>query len=414
MPAQSTFAYRAREADGRIVSGTMSAADAREVGNRLRADGKYLLDVDDRPMRGEVRLDAWQIRRNEAARRVRRDDVIAFCEQLSVMLDTGVPLAEALDAFQAQTRSREFKVVLEVLREDIYAGETFSDAASKWPRVFPTVMTSLLRASEASGTMALMLGRVGSYLAKERKTVRQIKGALAYPAFMMGAALMLSLFLMLVILPKFAAIYEGRSATLPAATTVLLTISRFLVEEWKLYLPIVGGTLTAGAVFVRRPTGRRTLDWLRLNVPILKSMYEKLYVTRASRTMGTLLQAGVGLLDIIAIVRGVTNNDVFDGVWDQMEADIRDGKRMSDSFAECRYIPPNVSSMVASGERSGRLGDVMDRIAEFSEQELDNAVRQVTAYIEPIMIICMGTVVGGVAIALLLPIFRMGQVMSGG
>jgi len=168
-----------------------------------------------------------------------------------------------------------------------------------------------------------------------------------------------------------------------------------------------------GTLWLRSRSGKRALDWLRLNIPVLRNMYAQLYITRSARTMATLLAAGVNLLDIISICRGVTNNELYNDLWHEMEAGVREGHQMSDAVHVCRYIPPNVASMIASGERSGRLSQVMGRIAEFSEQELDDAVKQATSYIEPIMIIAMGLMIGAVAMALLLPIFSMGNVVSG-
>src|SRR5690606_18990243 len=193
----------------------LTASSAEEVGARLRAEGKYVLAVQENALRAAPVLDELQIRRNEAAKRVRREDVIAFCQQLSVMLETGVPLTEALDALCHQAPRREFRSVLAELRDDIESGEKLSSAMAKWPRVFPSMVISLMKASEASGTMAMMLGRVGEYLAKERRTMRQIKGALSYPAFMMTMGVIMTVFLMAVVLPRFAKIYESRSATLP-------------------------------------------------------------------------------------------------------------------------------------------------------------------------------------------------------
>jgi type IV pilus assembly protein PilC len=276
------------------------------------------------------------------------------------------------------------------------------------------MMISLMKASEASGTMAMMLGRIGEYLAKERRTARQIKGAMGYPMFMMATGLALTIFLMAFVLPKFAKIYEMRSATLPTPTRVLLGMSDFVTMQYMWYVPIATVLLTAAVIFVRQPRGRACCDWLRLNLPILRRMYTQLYITRASRTMATLLASGVNLLDIISICRGVTNNHYYDQLWASMESGVRDGKQISDAVFECRFIPKNVASMISSGERSGQLAAVMERIASFSEEELDSAVKQVTSYIEPLMIMFMGVVVGGVAMALLLPIFSMSKVMSGG
>jgi type IV pilus assembly protein PilC len=412
MAAQSTFAFRARDSRGAIINGTMSATSAEEVSSRLRQDGKFLLSVNDNPLRAAEQLDAEQIRRNEAAKCVKREDVIAFCQQLSVMLETGVPLTEALDAFCRQTSRKEFREVLTVISDDICGGEPLSLAMSRWPRVFPSMVISLMKASEVSGTMSQMLGRIGDYLGKERRTAKQIKGALGYPVFMMVAGVVMTIFLMIFVLPRFAKIYAQNAATLPLPTRVLLGLSEFITQQYMYYLPALLVAGIALFMWIKKPSGKRVCDWLRLNMPLLRGMYRQLYMTRAARTMSTLLSAGVNLLDIISICRGITNNAYYDDLWSNMEDGVRSGKQISDAVLASPYITPNVGSMIASGERSGRLAEVMGRIAQFTEEELDNTVKQVTAYIEPIMIMCMGVIVGGVAMALLLPIFSMGKVMT--
>jgi type IV pilus assembly protein PilC len=414
MSAQSTYTYKARDADGTVVTGSLVADSPEDVGARLRSNGKFVLSVSQNAMRPTVSLDADQIQRNEAAKRVQREDVITFCQQLSVMLETGVPLSEALDVICGQNPSRDFRKVLEALREDLYAGEPFSSAMAKWPRVFPGMMLSLMKASEASGTMALMLGRIGDYLARERRTVKQIKGALTYPTFMIFCGLAVTVFLMAFVLPRFAQIYASRSASLPVPTRVLIAVSDFLNTQYMYYGPVLVVGLVVGALWLRSAAGRRAKDWLRLNVPAVRTMYGQLYISRTARTMSTLLSAGVNLLDIIDICRGVTNNVYYDEMWDAMAAGVHEGGQLSDAVLDAPFIPSSVASMIGAGERTGRLSEVMERIAEFSEEELERAVRQVTTFIEPVMILIMGVVIGGVAVALLLPIFGMSQVMAGG
>jgi type IV pilus assembly protein PilC len=414
VPAQSTYAYKARTAAGEVVAGTLVATSADDVSARLRAEGQFVFEIDASPMRVLADLDEQQIRRNEAAKRVRRDDVIAFCQQLSVMLETGVPLAEALDAFRRQTARPEFRQVLEVLADDIDSGEPLSAAMEKWPRVYPGMMISLMKASEASGTMSTMLGRVGDYLAKDRRTVKQIKGALGYPLFMMASGVAITIFLMSFVLPRFARIYEQRQASLPGPTKFLLSISEFITTQYLWYGPVTLFLLIFLAIWVKRPLGRRMLDWTRLRIPGIRTMYTHLYVTRVTRTMATLLSAGVNVLDVIDICRGVTGNVYYNDLWNSMERGVREGRQISDAVFKTALVPPNVASMMAAGERSGQLPEVMAKISDFSQEELDGSVSKVTTYIEPIMIVFMGVVIGGVATALLLPIFNMGRVMSGG
>jgi len=391
----------------------MVAASAEEVSARLRADGQFAFEIKASALRAAPTLDAQQIRRNEAAKRVRRDDVIAFCSQLSVMIETGVPLAEGLDAFRKRMDRREFRAVLDALCEDVDAGESLSTAMEKWPRVFPLMMVSLMKASEASGTLATMIGRVGEYLSKERKTLKQIKGALSYPLFMMIAGVGITVFLMSFVLPRFARIYNEREASLPAPTRVLMSISEFVTTQYMWYAPTLVGLLLFMVVWTRRESGRRVLDWIRLKAPLLGTMYGHLYLTRSMRTMSTLLAAGVNVLDVIDICRGITANSYYGRLWDSMEQGVREGRQISDAVFKSDIVPPNVASMIAAGERSGRLPEVMQKIAEFSQEELDDSVARVTTFIEPLMIIFMGIVIGGMAMALLLPIFNMSRIMSG-
>lgn len=413
MPAQATFSYRVRDPHGEIIAGQMSAASAEEVALRLRNDGKYVVSVEERGLIDQPRLDKEQIRRNEAAKRIRRDDVIAFAQQLAVMLDAGVPLSEALQTFCRQTKSVEFRTVLNVLSERVCAGEPLSTAMAQWPRVFPRLMVSLMKASEASGTLAMMLSRVGGYLAKERKTAKQIKGALSYPLFMLTLGIAITVFLMSVVLPRFAKLYEQRSAMLPAPTRFLLSVSEFLTGQWMYYGPAIAALVIGFLVWRTFPSGRRTLDWMRLHVPILRTLFSQLYLTRATRTLSTLLSAGVALLDAIAITRGVTANVYWEDLWHDVEVGLRDGHSISELFAHADVVPANVASMIIAGDKAGKLPEVLEKIAVFSEEELDSAVKQTTAFIEPLMICLMGLVVGGVAIALLLPVFTIGNVMSG-
>ncbi|MGI9014845.1 MAG: type II secretion system F family protein [Phycisphaerales bacterium] len=414
MGIQRTFSYKARDTAGGLIAGTMTAMSAEEVGGRLRSDGMYVLMVSDNALTATpLEADANAIRRNDTARRVKRDDVIAFSQQLGVMMETGVPLSEAIDSFRAQTRNAAFAHVLSAVSNDISAGEALSAALGRWPRVFPNIMISLMKASEASGTMSSMLSRVGSYLAKERRTARQIKGALSYPAFMLTVGIGITIFLVAVVLPRFARIYEQRSASLPMPTKILLGISEFFTTQVAIYAPTVIVASIAFFIWRRSRSGRTALDFVKIKTPILRTLFGQLYLTRATRTMSTLLAAGVNLLDIIDICRGVTNNMYWERLWNEMDSRVRNGRQLSEAVAESGIIPPNVVSMICAGEKAGRLSDVMAKVAEFADEELDAAVKQTTTFIEPIMICLMGVVVGGVAIALLMPIFTVGNVMAG-
>ncbi|MBI1367431.1 MAG: type II secretion system F family protein [Planctomycetes bacterium] len=407
----ATFQYTARDTKGALINGIIAAPNASDAGRLLRAEGKYVVKLNETrngAVAGEPILTLEQ-----AARRVRRDDVIYFTHQMSIMVQTGVPISEALDSVCQQTTNEHFRRVLEDVANTVNSGSCLSAALSKHMSVFPQLMISLLEASEASGTMGSMFERISLYLGKERATVKKVRGAMMYPAFMATMAIGVTIFLLTFVLPRFANIYAGRGATLPAPTRILMATSGVLIQYWYLFL---GGFIGAivGFLYIRTTDwGRSAIDQLKLSTPVLGTMFSQLYITRAMQTMGTMIAAGVPVLDMIAITKRVTNNVHFKKLWDSVDARLQQGSQLSDALHESPLIPKSISRMISSGERAGRLGQVMEKIAEFTENDFDESVRRVTQFIEPLMISVMGTIIGGVAISLLLPIFSISKVMTG-
>jgi type IV pilus assembly protein PilC len=402
------FRAKLRDASGRQVVELIDASTRDEAISRLRGGGRTLLELKSE----HDALDIEEIRLRRAAKGVKKDEVIAFSGQLAVMLETGVPLSEALDAFIRQSKAGGLRRVIEVVREGVTGGSSFSAALGAFPSVFPMLMSSLVRASEASGTMAQMLGRVSVYLGKERRVTKQIKGAMTYPIVMSTMALGVTGFLMVWVLPRFAKIYQSRDAALPKPTQIVLGISNFL-QAYGIMLGVgIGAAVIGGVIGVRTKKGKYIADWLRIHAPVFGKMYTKYYLTRATRTLGTLLTAGVPLVEAIRIVRGVTNNALWDQLWRDLIENLTEGGTMAEVVQDSELIPASVGQMIAAGERSGRLPEVLERVAEAAEHDLDEAIKTGTQMIEPIMIIVMGGLIGGMAIALLLPIFTISSAVA--
>ncbi len=403
------FSYRGYGTGGVAESGVIEARSQTDAMRELQRRGTTVTDI----RLGSAPVDAEAILNRHASGNVRRDDVIAFTAQLAVMLETGVPLREALKAYVQQSKAGPLRRIMSTIADRITSGASFSEAISQFPKVFPRMMVSLMRASEATGTMDVMLGRISSYLSKERRTARQIKGAMTYPAVMIALALTITGFLVVWVLPRFAKIYESREAALPTLTKVVLGSSRFVIANWPAI--IAGAAAVAGLLFMVRlmPRGRRFIDLLKVRTPVIGTMYTKFYLTRATRTLGTLLGAGVSLLEAIRIVRGVTENALWAELWDEVELSMTSGRSITDAITNTKLIPPAVAQMIAAGERTGRLPEVLDRVSSAAEEELDEAVKNATQLIEPAMIVFMGVTIGGIAISLLLPIFSVSSVMSG-
>ncbi len=411
--AKETFAWKARDIQGRELTGSQVALNEDEVASSLRTQGLFITAIDLEPLLQSENQATNDIMTAIAHKRVKQDDVIAFCQQLAVMLETGVSLSESLEALMQQTKQKEFRDVLEGIHNDVCGGDALSTALARRKRVFPRIVVSLVRASELSGTLPMMLERVASYLVRERKTIREVKGAMTYPMIMGFTAIVVTSLIVTFVLPRFAKIYDIRSASLPIPTKILMSISDGLLGTWMYWVPAFVVSLIASILWHKTPSGRSFFDWLKLRTPVIGPMFSQLYTTRASRTLSTLLAAGVGILDAIGICRDVTNNVHFDRMWSDMENNVRNGGGLTDAVFESDYVPSYVASMMASGERSGKLPSVMDRVASFTDEELEARVKKVSSMIEPLMILVMGGIVGGVAIAMLLPIFSMSKVISG-
>lgn len=405
------FAYQARDGAGALTSGVLAAENESVALRLLRQDGKFVVKI--KPTSQAVDDDA-PFTLAQAARRVKRDEVIYFTHQMSIMIQTGVPISEALESVAEQTGSEHFRAILNDVAQNVNTGCSLSAALMRHERVFGHLMISLIQASEASGTMGTMLERISTYLTKERQTVKKVRGALMYPIFMLFMAIGVTIFLLLFVLPRFSKIYEGRGAALPAPTRILIAASDWMINGWYLWIGAIVATII-GCLYLRTiPSGRRFFDYLKLRTPVIGSLFSQFYITRATQTMGTMISAGVPMLEMIQITRRVTRNVFYSELWDQVDSRLQQGAQLSEAIYDSELIPKSISRMISSGEKAGRLGQTMERIATFTEVDFDESVRRATQFIEPIMIVVMGLIVGSVAISLLLPIFSIGRVMAGG
>jgi type IV pilus assembly protein PilC len=400
------FAYQVRDGSGKTDSGVLTAADASEASRILRKDGKAVV-----ALREDVIADPMQaaMSRNK---KINRDDVIFFATQLAVMVDTGVPLADALDAIGDQAENPGMKAVVQDVSQQVKAGVEFSAALEKYPKVFSKLFAAMMKASEASGTMGSMLQRVSEYMEQERDTRKRIKGAMTYPVCMLSFCILVVVALLVFVLPRFENIYAGKGATLPLPTRMLLGISSGILSYWPVILVVLAGAGVGGYLYLRRPEGKIFMDRLRINMPVMGGMYRKAYLSRSLRTMATMISAGVSMLEGLAITAQVAGNHFYAKVWTGLAERVREGAAMTDELMKCRLIPRTVTQMIGAGERTGKLATVMNRVAVFCEDDLRVAVKTMTQMIEPIMIIVMGLLIGGIAIALLLPILSVSKVMA--
>jgi type IV pilus assembly protein PilC len=349
--------------------------------------------------------------------KVKQSELILFTTQLSVMLESGVVLSDALDAIADQAEHGTFKMVIMDVADKVKGGENFSKALAWYPKVFNTMFISMVKASEASGKMAEMLNVLSGYLNFESETRKRIKGALTYPFIMALMAVAATGTLMFFVLPRFMKIYESRGAALPKLTQLLVSFSKILGN-----LQIMTGVLTfaifaAVGLYYWRGTlsGQRVIDFVKIHTPVLGTMFIDTVVTRSMRIMATMINTGVNLLESIEVLQGSCQNYYFKRLWIVVDEKIRDGYQLSESILLSPghdLIAPGIIQMLRAGEKSGKLGEVCDKVSIFYERKLEASIRNVMTLIEPVMITIMGVIIGTIAIALLLPVFRISSVIA--
>lgn len=402
-----TFSYTARDSSGAQTTGTLIAVSLAEASQAIRAEGKYPTSV-------QAADDATVESAGQGERgiKVKRAEVIQFATQLAIMVETGVTLSEALDCISQQSMQPQLKAMVEDIARQVQGGGDFSSALARHPRSFPRLFVSLIKASEKSGMMAKLLARGTAYLRDEQDIVRRVKGALTYPGIMLAFAVTTTIFLLAFVLPRFAGIYASKSAALPLPTKVLLNMSNFMVANW---LGLITGTIAAvvgGYFYFRTEGGRKVLHYIELNVPVIGAMFRKMHLARSLRMIGTMSAAGVNLVECVTTAHDLCSNGHFRQLWNDVSEQIQTGKQLSAPLFESPLVPRSISQMIHSAEKSGKLSFVLEQVAAFAEQELKDKITELTRYIEPVMIIVMGLVIGGVALALLLPIFTISRVVA--
>ncbi len=409
MEEQTTWSWEARDASGTLHRGTVAAACAADVAARLRSEGRVVLGVEP-AIDGSIR-DRRRSTQSLLGRSVDRTAVAGFIRRLAVMLDAGVPLAEALTIEETQAVD-PLRTSIADVRDQVESGTALSSAMSEHERFFPSVAIGLVRAAEAVGDLPGMLMQLADWMHREQKLRRQVRNALAYPTMLAVVGTVITVLLITLVMPRFEAIYAQRETTLPPITEFVLGCGRFLVDGWSAWGPgllVVGGSLL---LLARTTSGRSLIERMRFDTPVLRSVVRPADLVRATRTLGVLVGAGVPLLDAIQICRGLSPWRRWAAFWDAVESSVRDGRGLADRFERASLVPLSARAMVAAGERSGQLSKVLDRIADAADEDLETAVKRVGVLLEPLAILVLGSVIAVVAIALLLPVLKMGTVVG--
>lgn len=405
------YRYQVKTSSGQVQVGVLSADSVTTAANLLRTQGVHVLALN--PVGAAIDSSGLLGKLKELnAGRPTQKHVLDFTTQLAVMIRAGISLRAALDGISDQTEHVAFKKIVSALKTDVESGKQFSDALARHPKLFGPLYINMVRASEMAGNFSRMLDRIAGYIGQQIETRKMVVGASIYPGVIGTMAVAVTVFLLTFVLPKFYVVFEGKEDVLPWATKFLMGLSQFVVARWPFLLAGVAVVGVLGFITARTETGGYWIDRLKLSVPVFKAMFRSLYISRSLQTMGQLINAGVPMLDTLAITGDISGNRLYRVMWRSVYASVKQGRKITAPLMKTKLLPKSVVQMVSAGEESGKLGEVLDEISAYYQRALKDQIKAVTGLIEPIMIIVMGALVGFIAMAIILPIFKMSQIVK--
>ncbi len=401
------YRYESRNTSGKTNAGILSAASLSAASELLRSRGEQIVSLN--PAESAVQQ-PWY--KKGISFGPSQKDIANFTSQLSVMLRAGISLRGAVEGIADQTQNPKFKEMLRQIQRDVESGKQFSEALQRYPKKFGSLYINMVKASELSGGLSRMLDKIAGYLNQSIETGNMVKGAMVYPGIIGTLAIGVTIFLLTWVLPRFMVMFAGKEEILPLPTKILLNLSGFMTVYW--WAVILGLVVSVWGVIYANGTapGRSFFDSVKLKVPLFKKLFRALYISRGLHTMGQLLNAGVPMLDTIAITADVSGNVHYKRMWYGVHTAVKQGKKISAPLAGAELLPRSVVQMVSAGEESGKLGEVLDEVAGYYHKELVGVIKSVTSMIEPLMIVVMGGLVGFIAMSIILPIFKMSQLVK--
>jgi type IV pilus assembly protein PilC len=391
-----TFSYTARAANGELKQGTLNVKDRDEVVAQLKRQRLVVVNVKEEGKQ-----------KSSIGGSIGMRDVVIFTRQFSTMINAGLPLVQALDILAKQTDNKALAETTRAVVADVESGNTVADALAKHPKAFTDLYVNMVAAGEAGGILDTILNRLATFLEKNDAIVRKVKGAMVYPAVIFSVAGIAVSVLLIFVIPIFQNMFASVNMELPLPTVVVISMSNFLKGYWWALILAAFGAQQGFTRYYATPDGKLVIDRLLLRMPILGDMLRKSAVSRFTRTLGTLISSGVSILDGLEITAKTSGNRVIQDAILESRASIAGGDTISAPLAKSAVFPPMVISMIAVGEQTGGLDEMLTKIADFYDDEVDAAVSALLSAMEPIMIVVLGTIVGGMVVAMYLPIFSM-------
>lgn len=401
-----TFAYQARDASGKMISGVQEAINEDNAINTLMARGLMVLSIQQKST----------TRSKPGRGRVSETDLVLFTRQLATMVDAGLPLVQGLTALFEQCDPRKQAGLRQVIGEItalVQQGESFYEAISKHPRIFTRLYTSMVKAGESGGLLADILARLAGFLEAAARLRKKVKSAMTYPVAVIGIAIAITTFLLLKVVPVFGEIFADFGANLPGPTQMLLDLSEFMQSFWWVIFGVLGLIIFAFRYWVRTESGRQSWDKIKLKFPVFGPLCHKIAMTRFARTFAQLIRSGVPILEVLDIVGETSGNFVVEEALKGVSRDVEKGDHLAASLSRQPIFPPMLVRMVSAGEATGKIDQMLEKMADFWDEEIEATLNALTSLLEPMLIVVLGVIVGGIVIAMFLPIFKLSDVVSG-
>jgi len=391
----SRFSYVARDIDGALYKGTIEAADKREVRLNLRQKGFYPTSI--RSVREWKHITFLST--------ITADEIAIFAEQLSVMVDAGLTLVKCLTTLADQTKNEKLKQIINAVRQDVENGVSFADALNNYPKVFSNLFVSLVRTGEIGGVLSKSLQQIAEYLEGQRLIQKRVKSALIYPKIVLGMCVLVSIFLVTFIVPRFMFLYEGLGAKLPLPTRIVVGISKFVPKYWWILLGGGAGIYFGYMKFKSSYFGKKILDYMSLYAPVFGNLGKKSVVSRFIKVLSALTISGVPIMQALDVAKEVANNTIMDRVIIGIRDNVNAGGGLREPIAACNLFPPMVVQMVGLGEEVGSLGESLEKSSKFLDREVEDQVKSLMTKIEPMTTVVIAAVVGLILLAIYLPMF---------
>lgn len=401
-----TYAYQARDPSGKVVSGIQEALNEENAINTLMARGLMVLSIQQKAG-GKAAAPRGK---------VSESDLVLFTRQLATMVDAGLPLVTALTALYEQSDPKKQSGLRRIIGEIsalVQQGETFNEAIQKHPKIFTRLYVAMVKAGESGGLLSEILDRLAGFLEASSRLRKKVKGAMTYPVIVICIALAITTFLIVQVVPVFGQIFADFGAKLPAPTQFLLDLSDFIRGYWYVLVAIIVGVIVGIRLFLQSESGGRLWDKWKLKLPIFGPLIHKICMTRFARTFAQLIRSGVPILEVMDIVGDTSGNSVVTDAIKKVSGDVEKGDHLTNALARQPIFPPMLVRMVGAGESTGKIDVMLEKMADYWDEEIEAILAALTSLIEPLLIVVLGVIVGGIVIAMFLPIFKLSDVVSG-